>query len=59
MANELTREELNDLMKKGWSYRIDPQGAAVSTDILVDPVTLKRYKLHVNNGKLTMTEVTE
>lgn len=57
MSKEISREELNKLMHDGWSYRINPEGASMSTDILVDPSTLKRYRLHVNDGKLTMTEV--
>ncbi len=48
----------DEFMKNGWSYPINTGGAAMSTDAMIDPVTLKKYKLHVNDGELTMTEVT-
>lgn len=50
---------LDKLMSDGWSWRGGGGGSGTfSTDELVDPVTGKHYKLHVNNGELTMTEVT-
>ena len=51
-------KDINEFMKDGWSYPINTNGASMSTDEMIDPVTLKKYKLHVNDGKLTMTEVT-
>lgn len=51
--------KLNELIKNGWSYRMPDSNAAFSTDILLDPVTGKRYRLHVRDQELTMTEVTD
>lgn len=52
-------EKLDNLRKGGWSWRTSVEGVALETEIMVDPATGKKYKLHVYEGELTMTEVSE
>lgn len=57
-SKSVDQEALAKFMSGGWSWRSNSDGGSFSTDTLVDPVTGKHYKLHVNDGSLTMTEVT-
>jgi hypothetical protein len=57
-SRSVDQEALAKLMSDGWSWWCNSDGGSFSTDTLVDPATGKHYKLHVNNGNLTMTEVT-
>lgn len=54
----LTREELNELMRKGWSWRTSGSSGGTSVYI-IDKVTGAKYLLEVVNGDLTMSEVIE
>lgn len=56
-SRTIDQEKLAELMHNGWSW-VGSSGSSGGSDIMVDETTGKRYRLHITNGDLTMTEVT-
>lgn len=56
-SRSVDQSELAKLMKDGWSWCGSSTSGVSSDGVFVDESTGKRYKLHVIDGRLTMTEV--
>ena len=56
----INQEKLAELMSNGWSWHGGGSGSNSSSDVeyMTAETTGKRYKLHIKDGNLTMTEVT-